>query len=135
MFGLLLLKRSAVCGLAISVLAVPAAMAAPAVKCIDVVNDGLTRLVFDDGGWRVRSHKCCRGGLDGSRAGLLATGHARRLGEARNRYDDSRTYGDRVGGDEGDFSSRYGESIYEWRLTPPRVFQPGAGGGYFGNPD
>ena len=128
-----LARRSALGGLAMS-LSVSAVAAAPAVPRFDAADDGLTRLVFDDGGWRVRSYKCCLGRLDGSRVGLLERGHARRLGDARNRYDNSSTYGDRLG-EEGDFSSRYGESIYEWRLTPPRVFQPGAGGGYFGNPD
>jgi hypothetical protein len=134
MFGLLLLPRHAAYGLAMTMLSAAAAVAAPTGARMDL-PEGLVRPVFDDGGWRVRTHKCCRGRLDGSRGGLLERGHAHRLGEARSRYDYSPTYGDR-NYDDGSYSSRYGgESIYEWRLTPPRVFQPGAGGGYFGNPD
>jgi len=124
----------AVAGSAIAALAAGSAIAGPAASRIDIALDRLVRPVFDDGGWRVRRHKCCRGGLDGSGgARILERGHARRLGEARNRYDNSPTYGDR--NDDGYFSRYGGESIYEQRLTPPRVFQPGAGGGYFGNPD
>ena len=119
-------------GCAGSVLPAASGIAGPGHYGVDIARDGLVHQVFDDGGWRVRRQNCCRGSrLDGSRARILERGHARRLGESRYRYRP--TYGDR---NEGGYSSRYGgESIYEWRLTPPRVFQPGAGGGYFGNPD
>lgn len=134
MLRLLNLMFPAVAGFALSsFLAASPGFAGPPVLHIDIARDRSVLPVLDDGGWRARHYRCCRGKLDGSRGRLSESGHARRLGDARNRYDSSRTYGDR---NDDDFSSRYGgESLYEQRLTPPRVYQPGAGGGYFGNPD
>lgn len=98
------------------------------------MDDGFVESVFDDGGWRPRSHSCCHGRWGGSSVGVLGRDVAPRLGD-RESYHDDRYYGDRNKYEDGSSNRSYDdEPIYQHQLLDrPRVYQRDSlGGGYFG---
>jgi hypothetical protein len=114
-----------------------AAIAAPVVPRIDtfVPDYGFAEPILDDGGWRLRSHSCCRGRSGGSDSGALGRVFKPRLGD-RDHYYDRRTYGDRDDDVGASYDDYYDKAINDMRLDPPRVYQRDSfGGGYFGNPE
>jgi hypothetical protein len=129
------LAGSAMSSLVMLALVQAAAIAAPPVPDMDhlTMHNGFVESVFDDGGWRPRSHSCCHGRRGGSSAGLLGRDFTSRLG-GREKYLDDRYDGDRDKYEDGS-SSRYDdEPVYQHQLLDrPRVYQRDSfGGGFFG---